>query len=177
MTVPSADDIRNFFARSDVLDYLVLDPLSHITLNWEVQWDPVACRYEAETNSFADDLNAVIELISGCSPPVRYHDNEDRLAESVIRDLGWPIQKKGSRWDGADYQSILEQGAFRDLGQRDLISASAGRVNAALLRGQKHIDDMEDGHRTMLTALMTIVIYHRYCDGSCLFVESHDDVQ
>jgi len=168
-------DVQNFFSHSDVLDYLVLRPLSHITSSWETQWDAAAARYEPEPGSFADDLNAVVEMISKTAPPAKYHENEDTLAESVVRDLKWPIQKKGTRWIGADYQSILEQGGFHDLGQRDLLSAAAGRVHAAFKFGQRHIDQMEDGHRTMLTALMTIIIYHRYCDGSCLYTELLDD--
>ncbi len=176
MTAPTADDVRDFFAWSDVLDYLVLRPLSHITLNWEAQWDPIARRYEPEAESFADDLNAVIELIAACPPPAHYHDHEDRLAERVIHEMGWPIQKKGSRWLGEDYAFILEQGAFRDLQQRDLVSAASGRVHAAFMHGQRHFDDMEDGHRTMLAALLTIIIYHRYSDGTCLFTESRDEV-
>jgi hypothetical protein len=170
------DDVRDFFACSDVLDYLVLKPLSHITLNWEAQWDLVTHRYKPEAKSFADDLNAVIDLIAASSPPTWYHDHEVRLAERVIRELGWPIQKKGSRWVGSDYASIVEQGAFRDLKQRDLVSAASGRVHAAFMHGQRHIGDMENCHQAMLTALLTIIIYHRYCDGTCLFTEAQDEV-
>lgn len=168
-------DIRNFFAWSDVLDYLVLRPLSHITSSWEMTWDHAAAQYEPETGTFAADLNAVIENIATCPRPARYHDHEDRLAESVIRNLGWPIQKKGSRWVGADYASILEQGGFRDFAQADLLSAASGRVHAALSYGQNHIDSMEDGHRYILTALMTIIIYHRLTDGSALFREADQE--
>jgi hypothetical protein len=172
---PTADDIRDFFAWSDVLDYLVLRPLSHITLAWEMQWDHAALRYTPEPGTFAADLNAVVELIATCAPPARYHDHEDRLAERVIREHGWPIQKRGARWIGADYAFILEQGAFRDLQQHDLLSAASGRVHSAFAYGQQHIDDMEDGHRTMLTALMTIIIYHRCCDGSSLLLETDEE--
>jgi len=170
-----ADDIRGFFGWSEVLNYLVLRPLSHITLAWEMRWDPVARRYEPEPGSFADDLNAIIELIAKAAPPDRYRDNEDRIAERVVCDLGWPIQKRGTRWVGADYATILEQGAFRDMRQRDLIAAAAGRVRGAFAHGHRHIDEMEDSHRTMLTALMAIIIYHRYCDGTALFVEPDEE--
>jgi hypothetical protein len=169
MVSPTFDEIRQFFAWSDTLDYLVLRPLSHITASWEMTWDPVANCYEPEQGTFAADLNAVIELIATHSPPANYHNHEDHLAEAVVRDLGWPIQKRGTRWMGADYVSILEQGAFRNLQQFHLIAAASGRVQAAFKHGQTHMDDMEDAHRWMLTALMTIAIYHRYCDGSSIY--------
>jgi len=166
MSQPTRNDIRKFFAHSNVLDYLVLRPLSHIAQNWEMTWDPVANFYEPEVDSFAADVNAVIELIATKPTPERYHDNEDYLAEHVVRELRWPIQKKGTFWVGEDYDCILEQGGFGDLNQSNLISASSGRVHAAFKHGQTHIDDMEECHRNMLTALMTITIYHRSIDGS-----------
>src|SRR5215211_2006822 len=61
----TSEDVGNFFAWSDDLDYLVLRPLSH-------------------------------------TQPDRYHELKDRIAERVIRYLGWSIQKKGTRWIGAD---------------------------------------------------------------------------
>jgi hypothetical protein len=167
----TADDVRAFFAWSDWLDYFVLRPLSHIAGNWETTWDHDEKRYEPEPDSFADDLNCVIELIATTPRPLRYHDHEDMLAERVIRELKWPIQKKGGRWFGADYASILEQGASRDLNQMTLLAAATGRVHAALDYDQKHVDDMEEGHFQMLTALLTNIIYHRYRDGASLIVE------
>lgn len=83
--------------------------------------------------------------------------------------------KKGSRWIGADYASILEQGGFKDSDQLDLIQAAAGRVHAAFDFGQTHFDEMDDGHQTMLAALMTIIIYHRYVDGTALIVEGAEE--
>jgi len=59
-----ASDIRDFFADSDCLDYLVLRPLSHITSNWETRWDDETWRYQPEPLSFAGDLNQVIEFIA-----------------------------------------------------------------------------------------------------------------
>jgi len=164
--VHSPKQVRAFFARSDYLDYMVLRPLSHITMNWETSWEEG--RYAPETGSFAGDLNEIIEQIAMSPRPDRYHDNEDRLAERVLTDLKWPIQKKGYHWHGADYQSILEQGAFRDVGQRELAIAAAGRTHTALDYGQTHFDTMDDAHMTMLSALMTFMIYRRDCDGSSL---------
>jgi len=168
-TSPSSDQVRKFFARSDWLDYLVLRPLGHVSLHWETRWDSDADAYEAEPGTFAGDLNVVIGLIAAWPPPRHYHDHEDLLAGSVIRDLHWPIQKKGSRWIGADYASILEQGAFRDLDQRALISAASGRVQAAFRFGQFHFDEMEDGHQSILAELLTIITYHRLCAGTSLY--------
>ena len=167
--------VRAFFARSDYIDHMVLRPLSHITMNWEATWDADSDRYEPEVASFADDLNKVIEQIAISPRPERYHDNEDRLAKRVITDLKWPIQKKRGRWQGADYQSILEQGAFRDLGQRELAAAAAGRVHMAFDYGQTHFDEMDDGHMCMLAGLMTIMIYPRDCDGSSVIVRKEDE--
>ncbi|MES0178985.1 hypothetical protein NKJ86_10345 [Mesorhizobium sp. M0025] len=45
----------------------------------------------------------------------------------------------------------------------------------ALDFGQTHFDDMDDGHMAMLAALMTIMIYHRYCDGSSMMVPEEDE--
>jgi hypothetical protein len=171
----SPDNIRDFFAWSDWLDRMVLRPLSHIAPNWETRWDHEEKRYRPEPSSFADDLNRVIELVATCSRPLKYHEHEDVLAERVVLDLKWPIQKKGGRWIGADYASILEQGAFKDLDQRHLIAAAAGRVHAALDYGQRHVDDMEDGHLHMLAALLSNIIYHRHCDGESLLMEDDDE--
>ena|SRR2546421_9772853 len=162
------DQFREFFAWSDWLDYMVLRPLAHIAVNWEARWDHGKKRYQAEPLSFAEDLNVVIELAAACPRPKKYHEHEDVLAAQVLTQLRWPIQKKGGRWVGADYPSILEQGGFRDLDQQRLVAAASGRVHAALDNGQKHFDDMEDGHLRMLAALLSIVIYHRYCDGASM---------
>ena len=178
MRAHPANDIRDFFAHSDCLDYLVLRPLSHITSNWETRWNDEAWRYQREPFSFAADLNQVIECVATSPRPPKYHTNEDVLVKRVLHELKWPIQKKGNRWIGADYASMLEQGGFRDLDQKNLIAAATGRVHAALDYGQPHFDQMETRHRHMLTALLTIIIYHRYCDGSSLLQEENaaDDV-
>ena len=70
--------------------------------------------------------------------------------------------------------SILEQGAFGDLQQRDLIAAAAGRVHTALDYGQNHFDEMDEGHFYMLAALLSIIIYHRYCDGEAVLTPDDD---
>jgi hypothetical protein len=170
----SPERIRDFFAWSSWLDQITLRPLSHIAPYWEATWDDETQRYIPEPRSFADDLNTVIELIATCPRPPKYHDHEDVIAKRV-QDAGWPIQKKGSRWVGADYPGVLEQGAFRDVGQRDLVAAATGRVHAALDYGQTHFDEMEEGHLNMLAAIISIIIYHRYCDGTSLLVEETDE--
>jgi hypothetical protein len=164
----SPQQVLNFFERSDLLDRFVLRPLSHIAPNWDLAWDPQLCRYELEADSFAGDLNFIIEEISQTKRPARYHDHEDTLAEATVRELNWPIQNKNGKWIGADYQSILEQGAFNDIGQKDLIASATGRVHAAMDFSQMHFDEMEIGHLNMLAALMTIAIFHRDCSGESL---------
>lgn len=166
MKAHSRDAIRAFFARSDYLDRMALRPLSHFTSSWEVHWDTETSRYEPEFDSFADDLNVAIEQIAACERPVSYHSHEDFLAENTLRSLKWPIQKTKGRWIGADYAAILEQGAFGEMPK--LVAAACGRVHAAMDHGQAHFDVMEEGHLIMLAALITIIIYHRECDGTSL---------
>jgi hypothetical protein len=167
----SPEEIREFFAWSNWLDSFVLRPLAHIAPYWEASWDHDEKRYRPEPHSFAADLNTLIDLLATQPRPNSYHDHEDNLAERVIRDLKWPIQKKDGRWIGADYGSILEQGAFDDLNQQNLLSAAAGRIHAAIDYGQRHFDDMEEGHLNILAALLSITLYHRHCDGSFVIDE------
>lgn len=171
----SCSQVRDFFAWSDWLDYLVLRPLSHIACNWEARWDHDQNLYCPEASSFAADINAVIELIATCPRPPKYHEHEDSLAIRVVNELKWPIQKKGGRWIGGDYATILEQGAFNDIAQENLIASAAGRVHAAIDHGQKHFDEMEDGHLYMLAALLSIILYHRHCDGTFTLTEEADE--
>ena len=49
--------IKEFFANSDQLDYLVLRPLSHINMSWELTWDFDNQEYEREEGAFASLLN------------------------------------------------------------------------------------------------------------------------
>lgn len=155
------DAIRDFFAWSDRLDYDVLRPLSHIRANWELWWDAASQRYDTEDDSYAADLNSLIDELARTPPPARYHDNEDGLAEYVTAKLKWPISKVKGRWVGADYASILEQGGFGDIDQQGLLAAAAGRIHAAIRYGQRHFDEMERSHRHMLAAVLTIIFYHR----------------
>lgn len=164
--------ISAFFDNSDCLDYFVLRSVSHIAPNWEATWCDQTQRYQDEDQSFAADLNVVISLIANSPRPIRYHDNEDIIAEKTLAKLKWPIQKKGTQWIGADYASILEQGAFDDISQKDLVAAAAGRVHAAIDFGQLHFDQMDNRHQNMLSELMTIIIYHRYNDGTSFWNEA-----
>jgi hypothetical protein len=153
--------MNNFFSKSDLLDYTVLRPLSHIKANWELSWNFTGDEYEEEQNSYAKDLNNLIAELEKCKPPKKYHQNEDRLADYLIKSLKWPIYKKGNKWVGADYASILEQGGFKDFDQKELMLAAAGRIKAARNRNQGHFDDMEESHRRMLAAVLSIILYHR----------------
>jgi hypothetical protein len=153
---------------------MVLRPLSHIAPNWEIRWAHGEGRYRPEPGSFAEDLNQVIELVALCPRPLKYHDSEDSIAERVVTELKWPIQKRNGRWIGADYATILEQGAFSDVNQQQLVTAACGRVHAALDYGQSHFDEMEDAHVHMLSALLSIIIYHRYSDHTALLTDEED---
>jgi hypothetical protein len=153
--------LNPFFANSDLLDREVLRPLSHIYGNWELDWNKETNEYMAEEGSYASLLNKLIAEIDSTSPPARYHDNEDRLAEYVREHLKWKIHKEDNRWVGEDYEWIIEQGGFDDLNEQHLIQAAAGRVRAATDHGQKHYDEMEESHRLMLAAVLSIILYHR----------------
>lgn len=151
----------SFFKRSDLFDHEALRPLSHIRGNWELRWDDEQGRYLEEEDSYANVVNLLLEELEQCDPPARYHDNEDRLAEYVVEHLKWPIKKVKNRWEGMDYERILEQGGFHDSNERNLVLAAAGRIRAAVVRGQRHFDEMEESHQHMLAAVVTVILYHR----------------
>jgi hypothetical protein len=154
--------MTSFFARSSFFDMDVLKPLSHILPYWELTWDPSTQKYIDEPGSYAAVVNTLIsELEATTTPPGRYHDNEDRLAEYVVKHLKWPIRKEGNRWVGADYNSIIEQGGFKDINERNLVLAAVGRIRAAIDHGQTRFDDMEESHRRMLGAVLSVILYHR----------------
>lgn len=171
----NSKQISDFFANSSWLDRFVLRPLSHMAPNWEASWDDEHQCYETEADSFASDLNAIITQIANTKRPTQYHDNEDTLVENWIKDHGWPIQKKGKTWIVDDYQHILEQGSFADLGQQNLMTAATGRVQTAMDFSQMHFDDMDEAHLNMLAAIMTIAIYQRDCDGTSLLFDENDN--
>jgi hypothetical protein len=155
------DEIKDFFANSELLDYLALRPLSHINGNWELIWDIEKEEYEREEDSFAGKLNDLILELARTTPPTKYHENEDKLAEYVKKHLNWSVNKVGNRWEGEDYQVILEQGGFHDINENELVKAATGRIQAALDRGQFHFDDMEESHRKILGGVLCIILYHR----------------
>ena len=130
----------------------------------------IPCRYEPEEDSFAEPLNAVIAKLAGIEPPKRYHDSEDALAEFARDALKWKIHKVGPRWEGigfkltrGDYEFLLEQGTFDDPLMENIYLAAAGRIRAAIDRGQVHFDLMEESHQIMLAAVLTIILYHHTC--------------
>lgn len=153
--------MKNFFANSSWLDHMALRPLSHIRGNWELLWDRGNQKYHEEADSFAGDLNQLIDELTMTVPPRQYHDNEDCLAEYVAKTLNWQIRKVGRRWVGANYEHILEQGGFHDLDERNLVLAAAGRIAAAKRFGQDHFDHMEESHQRMLAAVIAVILYHR----------------
>lgn len=154
-------DARAFLKNSETFDRLALMPLSHIRANWELTWDDGLARYIAEDDGFASKVNELLEELGTVVPPAKYHDNEDRLAEYVKARLKWKIQKIGDRWIGEDYSFVLEQGAFDDIDQEELLLAAAGRIRTAIDRGQLHFDQMEWFHRKMLADVIAIILYHR----------------
>lgn len=153
--------MTEFFGHSDYLDHMVTRPLSHIKHKWKLTWDQANMQYKPEENSYADLLNRLIKELDSVTIPNNYHNNEDELALYVLNNLRWSIKKVGVRWEGVDYDSILEQGGFHDIDQSHLLIASAGRIHTARKYGQMHFDEMEESHRRMLGALIAIILYHR----------------
>lgn len=154
-------DTKTFFHNSDLLDRLILRPLSHIKSNWELTWNNKKQKYENEKDSFAQLLNQLVKELGSVNPPARYHDNEDCLAEYVKSNFNWKIKKVTGRWEGEDYAAILENGGFHDSDEENLILAAAGRIKAAINRGQLHFDDMEQSHQKILAEVLAIILYHR----------------
>jgi len=161
--------IRRFFEASDFIEHEVLRPLSHIRGNWELIVDQETGRYLDEEDSFAWLFNHLIDEFEQAKPPARYHDSEDQLGEEVQRRLNWNISKGNGVWvnkDGnrlhpSDYLAMLEQGAFKADGVGELVLAAAGRIHAAIARGQSHFDDMERSHQVILAGVLAAILYHR----------------
>lgn len=154
--------MKTFFNDSEELDFMVLKPLSHIKPNWELTWNSEMKEYLIEEDSFAEQLNDLITEIDLALPPAKYHDNEDVLADYVRDKLKWPIVKVGNRWMCADYNALIQQGGFGDTDQTNLILAASGRIKTAILHGQLHFDEMEDGHQKMIAAVFSAILYHRF---------------
>jgi hypothetical protein len=161
--------VKDFFAWSQWVDEDVLRPLSHIRGNWELTWDHNTRSYRPEHDSFAELLNQLIDELDACDPPSRYHNNEDVLGECVQRTLNWGIKKVGRSWVGShdnrltppDYIAMLQQGAFDDERQANLVQAAAGRIQAAIMLGQTHFDQLEQSHQYMLAGVLASILYHR----------------
>lgn len=154
-------DAKEFFRQSDLVDRLALRQLSHIRGNWELTWDDDKGEYKTEEDSYAENVNQLLEELSQIAPPQKYHDNEDCLAEYVQANLNWNIQKVNGRWVGEDYAAILEQGGFDDIDEKNLVLAAAGRIEAAIAHNQLHFDEMEQSHRRMLADVLAVILYHR----------------
>jgi hypothetical protein len=153
--------VEHFFFKSELLDYLVLRPLSHIKGNWDLTYDGTEHFFTPEENSFAEEINQLLIDLNNSIVPDSYHDNEDCLAEYVKENLNWDIKKNGSQWEGAEYKLILEQGGFSDDDQQNLLIAAAGRIKVAIDYNQLHFDDMERGHQNILADVLSIILYHR----------------
>ncbi len=156
--------MEHFFDWSGFLDFEVTKQLSHIKPNWELMWDESTAKYIEEEDSFAEDLNKLIEELKYIKPPNNYHKYEDIVCKYQNEFSNWNIQKKGNKWEVGDYACFLEQGGFHDINVENLIIAAAGRINAAIKRGQTNYDDMEESHRIMLGDLIAVILFHREGD-------------
>lgn len=159
--------MKTFFFKSSHLDLLALKPLSHIKPYWDLSWDSELEEYLVEEGSFALELNNLISEIENTPPPSKYHVCEDELANYVKANLNWPITKINNRWvflkNISDYPSILEQGGFGDIDEKNLILSASGRIQAAIDFGQNHFDEMEDGHQRILAIVLAIILFQRDC--------------
>lgn len=108
--------------------------------------------------------------LSEVDPPHKYHDNEDRLAEHVRDNSGWKIRKVKRRWIGVPCESVLEQGEVQDIDQKNLVLAAAGKIKAAVDRGQLHVDlqrNMGQYSRSFAFKIEPLNQSHfQYCRGS-----------
>jgi hypothetical protein len=152
--------IINFFKNSDLLDYEVLRPLSHIRSNWDLSYDSSGYFIE-EPDSFGHAFNSLLNELENTDIPQRYHDNEDQLASYVQDKLDKEIEKIGNRWIGMEYQIILQDGGFFDFNEENLVQSAKGRIIAANNYDQFHYDDMENGHRKLLALVLSLILYHR----------------
>jgi len=150
-----------FFEQSELLDYEVLRPLSHIRANWELSSGWEDFHFQVEGDSFAKELSELIDELERTQIPVRYHDNEDRLAEYVKEKFDQEIKKIGNRWVGMEYQIILQDAGLFDINEQHLVQSAKGRIIAAQKYQQNHYDDMEFGHRKMLAVILSLILYHR----------------
>jgi hypothetical protein len=154
--------MKSFFENSDFLDLMVLRPLSHIRPDWELSWYSASEEYKPESDSFAYELNMLIEEMGECCIPDNYHDNEDIVVKRTRDFENSGIYKQGRIWIGRSYQILLQDGGFYDESARNLVLAAAGRVEVARRFGQDHFDDMEEAHQRKLAIIMALILYHRY---------------
>jgi hypothetical protein len=52
--------VEHFFFKSELLDCLVLRPLSHIKGNWDLTYDGTKHFFTPEENSFAEEINQLL---------------------------------------------------------------------------------------------------------------------
>lgn len=154
--------MHSFFSDSSYLETDTVRHLRHMDSTYELIWDSGKRQYQEDDNIFAQLLNSLIKEIGATKPAKRYHRREDIVASYVVTRLRWAISKKEKYWVGAEYDSILEQGGFDDIDERNLVLAAAGRVMTARDHGQNHYDHMEESHRRMLGTILRVILYHRF---------------
>ncbi|MGF1680201.1 hypothetical protein [Photobacterium minamisatsumaniensis] len=150
--------MRNFFEHCDYFERLVTKPLFYIKPEYELDW--LDGKLVEREDSFACYLNQLFDELDNVVSPNNYHKYEDIIAEYCALEEP-TIRKKGILWIGQDYGWILENGSYDDIDEQNLVLAIAGRVKAAKRFNQCNFDEMEHGHRTMLTELLQCFIYHR----------------
>ncbi|PHR71091.1 MAG: hypothetical protein COA66_10240 [Arcobacter sp.] len=142
--------VEKFFFKSDMFDVLILEPLEHIRGNTDLTYDGILHFFTPEGNSFADEVNQMLKELHNTIVPNAYHENEDILANNVIKRHKWNIYKENSRWKGNDYDEL------------NLLAAAAGRIKSAFDHNTLHFDDMEKGHQKILADILSIILYHRF---------------
>ena len=58
------EKISAFFKQSELFDYMVTRPLSHIVPNWELTWNLKENRVESEEDSLAEEVNDYEAIIN-----------------------------------------------------------------------------------------------------------------
>jgi hypothetical protein len=153
--------MEDFFKDCALLDRMVLKPLQHIEPEWELTWDEFGNEYVPEEHNLAQELNNLISELKLIRLPDSYHVHEDIIIEYFNESNGLQFEKQNGRWNYSDYASLLEQAGFFDINETHLINALAGRIQAAIDRGQTNFDDMESTHRKILGWVISIILYHR----------------
>lgn len=165
------ESILGFFYRSDRLDYTTLRPLSHVRSNWELvgseSGDPL---FEEEEDSYAENLNVLIDEIAAASPSYDYHKLENQIAADYTDAINGRYFLKGTLWHDKqtgqpiqkdDVGHMMEQASSGSDDVPGLVLAAAGRIATAMSYSVGNFDDLDRGHMEMLAIDLMTILFRR----------------